>query len=198
MVRETIRLKNEHSSGFPDDDNYLLEVIGHPSNKDIKEDKASRRAYFYVVYRPSESPAMPSIDRIGRLLTPDEEEKYLYTRGEILLIEADNYGYFAEVMEDTQLNDSEVSVRFFVEEIAKKLGDKISINAIVTKREKPEDGWGTQKILLQYFDGKTWIFSKDVTVFEDHYLLPESVSGERNVPFNKVRTLILRHKEEVQ
>ena len=121
---------------IPDDDNYLLEVIGHPSNKEIKEDKTSRRTYFHVVYRPSESPAIPNIDRIGRLLTPDKEEKYLYTQGEILLIETDDYGYFAKVMENTQQNDSEVSVRFFVKEIAKELGDKISINAVVTKRGK--------------------------------------------------------------
>jgi len=184
--------------GIPDDDNYLLEVVGHPSNKDIKGDKASPQAYFHVVYRPSEAPAMPSIERIGRLLTPDQEEKYLYTRGEILLIETDGYGYFAEVIEDTQLNDSEVSVRFFVKEIAKKLGDKISINTVVTKREKPENGWGTQKVLLQYFDGKTWISSEDVTVFEDHYLLPESISGERKVPFNKVRIPSFRPKKEIQ
>lgn len=184
--------------GIPDDDNYLLEVIGHFSNKDITEDKTSRQAYFHVVYCPSESPAMPSIDRIGTRLSTAEQEKYLYLEGEILLIEDERYEYFAEVIEDTRLKDSEVSVRFFVKEIAKKLGDKISINAVVTKREKPENGWGTQKVSLQYFDGKTWILSRDVTVFEDHYLLPESVNGEREVPFNKVRIPSFRPKKEIQ
>ena len=184
--------------GIPDDDNYLLEVMGHPSNKDIKEDKTSRRAHFHVVYRPSESPAMPSIDRIGARLTPDEEEKYLYSRGEILLIADEHYGYFAKVTADTHLNNSEVSIRFFAEEIGKKLGNTVSINAIVTTREKPENGWGTQKVLLEYFDRKAWIFSKDVTVFEDYYLLPESISGERKVPFNKVRIPIFQPKKEVQ
>ena len=184
--------------GIPVDDNYLLEVIGYPSGKDIKRDKASSRAYFHVVYRPSEAPAMPSIDRIGTRLTPDEEEKYHYTRGEILLIADEHYGYFAEVTADTQPNDPEVSVRFFVKEIGKKLEEKIPINAVVTKREKPENGWGTQKVLLEYFDGKTWIFSKDVTVFENHYLLPESVNSERKVPFNKVRIPIFQPKKEIQ
>ena len=141
---------------------------------------------------------MPNIDRIGIRLTPDEEKKHLYTQGEILLIADEHYGYFAEVTANTQLNDPEVSIRFFDKEIGKKLGEKIPINAVVTKREKPENGWGTQKVLLQYFDGKTWIFSKDVTVFEDHYLLPESVNSERKVSFNKVRIPIFQPKKEVQ
>ena len=184
--------------GIPDDDNYLLEVTGYPLDHDIKQENVSRRSYFHVVYRPSESPAMPSIDRIGRHLMSDEEEKHLYSRGEILLIKDDAYGYFAEVTKDTQLNDSEVSVRFFVKEITKKLGDKISINAVVTKREKPENGWGTQKVLLEYFDGKTWILSRDGTVFEDHYLLPESVNSERKISLNKVRIPDFQPKKENQ
>jgi hypothetical protein len=184
--------------GIPDDDNYLLEVTGYPLADDINRDNVSRRSYFHVVYRPSEVPVMPSIDSIGRYLSPDVEEKHLCIRGEILLITYEHYGYFAEVTADTQLNDSEVSVRFFDKEIGKKLGEKIPINAVITKREKPENGWGTQKVLLQYFDGKTWILSKDVTVFEDHYLLPESVDSERKVPFNKVRIPIFQPKREVQ
>lgn len=184
--------------GIPADDDYLLEVIGHPSGKDIKGDKASPRAYFHVVYRPSEAPAMPSVDRIGTRLSPDAEAKYLYSRGEILLIDVDSYGYFAEVTEDTRLNAPEVAVRFFVKEIGEKLGGKILINAGVTKREKPENGWGTQVLFLEYFDGKSWIFSKDVAVFENHYLLPESVSSEREMPFNKVRIPIFQPKKEAQ
>ena len=184
--------------GIPDDDNYLLEVIGYPLANDINRDNVSRRSYFHVVYRPSEVPAMPSIDRIGRYLSPDEEEKYLYTRGEILLIEDGAYGYFAEVTKDTQLNDTKISVRFFTKEIRKKLGNKISISAVITKREKPENGWGTQKVLLQYFDGKTWILSKDATVFEDHYLLPESVNSKRKISLNKVRIPSFQPKKEEQ
>ena len=188
--------KEREQFGVPDDDNYLLEVTGYPLEDDIKQDNVSGRSYFHVMYRPSEVPAMPSIDRIGTRLSPDEEEKYLYTRGEILLIEADSYGYFAEVTADTHLNDSDISVRFFDKEIGKKLGNNVSISAIVTKREKPENGWGTQKVLLQYFDGKTWILSKDAKTFEDYYLLPESVNGERKVPFNKVRIPSFKPKKE--
>ena len=184
--------------GIPDDDNYLLEVTGYQSGEGVKQSNMPGQAYFHVVYQPSEAPAMPSIDRIGNRLTPDEEEKYHHTQGEILLIADEHYGYFAEVTTDTQLNDTEVFVRFFVQEIHKKLGDKVPINAVVTKREKPENGWGTQKVLLEYFDGKTWIFSKDVTVFEDHYLLPASVNSKRKVPFNKVRIPIVQPKKEVK
>ena len=125
---------------------------------------------------------LPSIDHIRTRLSPDEEDKYLYSRGKILRVADEDYGYFAKVTADTHLNASEVFVQFFAKEIGEKLGNKVSINAVITKREKPENGWGTQKVLLQYFNGKTWIFSKDVTVFEYHYLLPESVNSERKMP----------------
>lgn len=184
--------------GIPDGDNYLLAATGYPLDYDIKQENVSRRSYFHVVYRPSEVPAMPNIDRIGKPLTPDEEDEYLYTQGEILLIEDGAYGYFAEVTKDTQLNDTEISVRFFTKEIRKKLGNRVSINAVITKREKPENGWGTQKVSLQYLDGKTWISSKDGTAFEDHYLLPESVNSERKISLNKVRIPTFQPKKEDQ
>lgn len=184
--------------GIPDDDNYLLEVTGYPLDYNIKQENVSRQSHFHVVYRPSAVPAMPSIDRIGKLLTPNEEDKYIYIRGEILLIKDEDYGYFAKVMKDTQLNDPEVSVRFFTKEIDKKLGNKVSINAIVTKREKPEKGWGEQKIPLDYFDGKAWVSLDDATVFENYYLLSEPINNTREVSFSKVRIPIFQPKKEVQ
>ena len=179
---------------IPEDDNYVLEVSAHK----LEAGNHSGKAYFHVVFRPSEFPDMPIIDHIGSHIASDEDVKFLYSTGEILLIKADDYGYFAEVTKDTQLNDSEVFVQFFAKNIAKKLGDKIPINAVVTKREKPENGWGTQKVLLEYFDGKAWNFSKDVTEFQDHYLLPKSKNNERKIPLHKVRVPIIIHKLEVQ
>ena len=184
--------------GIPADDNYVLEVTGHQSSKDTRGGNAPGQAYFHVVFRPSEVPAMPSIDRIGKPLPSNTEANYLYSKGEILLIKVDNSGYFAEVTADTQLNDSEVSVRFYTKDIHKKLGDKIPINAIVLKREKPASGWGTEKVVLEYFDGKAWVYSQDVTVFENHYLFPKSINGERKMPFHKVRVPIPQFKKEIQ
>ena len=120
-------------------------------------------------------------------MRPVEEEDLLHKRGEILLVEAGDFMYLAQVTGDTQINDPDVTVKFFVEEIRKAVGNKVSINDIITTREKPQKGWGTQEVLLDYFNGEEWIFKKDVQVFEDYYMLPETVKGQREVGFDKVR-----------
>ena len=124
---------------------------------------------------------------------PASAEKNRYEKGEILLITAEDYGYFAEVTADTKLSATEVPVRFFVQDARKTLGNNISLEAVMRKREKPKDGWGHQKVLLQYLDGNEWVVSRDVTMFEDYYLLPESVKGDRELPLSKVRILIFDH-----
>ena len=189
---------------IPAGDNSLFAVTAYSAGEAGTGENSPGRAYFHVMYQPSAVPAMPSIDQIGTLLEPPEPEpkpepkpvpppepeKNLYTRGEILLIADEGYGYLAKVTANTPLKATEVPVEFFHEDTRQKLGNNISVEAVTRKREKPKDGWGSQKVLLQYFDSNEWVVSRDVTVFEDHYLLPESISGERKVPFNKVRVLI--------
>ena len=63
---------------IPDDDNYLFAVTAHPENETENTETPSGRAYFHVVYRPSATPMMPTVDKIGRLLTPSESEKDLW------------------------------------------------------------------------------------------------------------------------
>lgn len=123
-------------------------------------------------------------------------EKNLYNKGEILLIEVEGYKYFAEVTTNTKVSAKQVSVKFLVEDIRKEVGNKVAVDAVTTKREKPKDGWGSQKVLLQYFDGQQWLFARDAAVFEDYYLLPESVQGERKVPLSRARIPIVDKKEE--
>lgn len=121
---------------------------------------------------------------------PAPVEKNRYEKGDILLVTGKDYAYFAEVTAGTKLSANEVPVQFFVKDIRKTLGNKVSLKAIRGKREKPKEGWGSQKVLLQYFDGNKWVAARDVIVFEDFYLLPESVEGDRRVPLSKVRILI--------
>ena len=61
------------------------------------------------------------------------------------------------------------------------------MNEVQTKREKPENGWGSHKATIQYYDGTEWKTVSDVLVFEDFYLLPESVQGERRIGLDKIR-----------
>ena len=193
-----------------DADNHLFAVTAYPTGEAGDAGNSSGRAYFHVVYQPSAVPAIPNIEDIGTRLAPPEPppepeppsepepppepEKNRYQRGDIVLIANKGYSYLAEVTTDTKMSDTEVSVQLFAEDLRQEIGDKVSINSVVTKREKPKDGWGSQKILLQYFDGQQWVLSMDATVFEDHYLLPESIMGERKVPLSKVRIPIFQTK----
>ena len=200
---------------IPAADNYLFAVTAHPAGKAGPGENSAGRAYFHVEHQPSAGPAMPRINDIGALVAlpepppapvpppapppapeppPTPEPPPVYTRGEILVIEAEGYKYYAEVTADTKRSATEVPIRFFVETIRQKVGDKTPANTVVGKREKPQNGWGSQKILLQYFDGQQWIVSKNVTVFEDHYLLPESIVGERKLSLNQVRIPIFQTK----
>ena len=83
---------------------------------------------------------------------------------------------------------------FYVDEIRQRVGNNIPVSTVATKREMPLNGWGSQKVLLQYFDGRQWVFARGVTVFEDYYLLPESTIGERQLPLSKVRIPIIQTK----
>ena len=126
---------------------------------------------------------------------PVPTEQNRYKKGEILLIEAEGYKYFAKVTANTKRSDTQVPVQFFVADIRQKVGNKTALDKVVNKREKPKAGWGSEKVLLQHFDGTQWVLSKDVAVFEDYYLLPESFQGERKVPLSKVRIPIVHPKE---
>ena len=126
---------------------------------------------------------------------PAPTEQNRYKKGEILLIEAEGYKYFAEVTANTKLSTTQVPVRFFVADIRQKIGNKTAVDSVVTKREKPKYGWGSEKVLLQYFDGTQWVLARDVAVFEDYYLLPESFQGDRKVPLSKVRIPIVHRKK---
>ena len=206
--------------GIPAGDNYLFHVTAYLSGEAGAGEAPPGRAYIHVMYQPSVEPAMPSIDKIGTLIEasepepppepeppsqpvpvppsqpepPPAPEKNLYTRGEILLVDAAGYRYFAEVTADTKLGATTVPVLFFVEDIRQSVGNTVPVSTVATKREIPPNGWGNQKVLLQYFDGTQWVLGRNVTVFEDYYLLPESTMGERRLPLSKVRIPIFKTK----
>ena len=183
-------------------DNFLFAVETYS-----KAESGSGQAYCKITYQPSDMPAIPSIKNIGTRLesdpppTPPEEEpppppdkepppvvkESLYKKGDILLITDGEHGYFAKVASDTNKDASDVSVKFFNDKTDQKLGDKVPVKDVRAKRDEPKDGWGTVEVFIQYFDGNEWKFSGDVLMFEDHYLLPESVTTERKMPLSKVR-----------
>ena len=88
--------------GIPAADNYLLAVTAYPPGEPGNTENPAGHAAFHVVYRPSATPAMPNIERIGTLLAPPEppletEKKLLaLTNTEsrfIVSLETDNTTY---------------------------------------------------------------------------------------------------------
>ena len=102
-----------------------------------------------------------------------------YKLGDTVYIKDEKNRYFgkvtAEVVEDAEM----VAVDIFNEEIRKKLGDTVPAELVIGRRAEPPSGWGIHKVMLSFYRDGEWTFTTDVVVFEDHYLLPTRINGER-------------------
>ena len=121
----------------------------------------------------------------------DEEETpdvpLLYKADTLLLVKWDTYSYLARVTENTFKNATEVPIHVFNEKARNVLGSNIAIADVVTTREEPQDGWGTRKVALEYFDGTQWHYTMKALESVDHYTVPSDASGEQRVEFANVR-----------
>ncbi len=125
---------------------------------------------------------------------PDTEEEdetpdvtLLYKADTLLLVKWDTHSYLARVTEDTFKNATEVSIHVFNEKARNVLGGNIAIANVVTIRKEPQDGWGTRKVALEYFDGTQWHYTMKALESVDHYTVPNDASGEQRVEFENVR-----------
>lgn len=191
---------------IPRGDNALFEVTAYEKGEDVSLENPKGHPCFHVVYRPSETPRMPRSEDVGVRERDDRRDKTprTYKKGDILLIAVDDYNYLGEVMEDTRPRARAVEVWLFVDKIREEVRkrkeidnefsiDEFSINEISGVRPKPEAGWGKAKVILEYYNGKEWKYSKDVAVYRESYLLPRSVRGERQLGFDQVRFPIVAH-----
>ena len=123
--------------------------------------------------------------------TEEEEETpdgtLLYKADTLLLVKWDTYSYLARVTEDTFENATEVPIHVFNEKARNVLGGNIAIADVVTTREEPQNGWGTRKVALEYFDGTQWHYTMKATEGVDHYTVPSDASGDQRVAFENVR-----------
>lgn len=126
---------------------------------------------------------------------PAPKVSYRFKKNDTLLVKVKDHIYFAKVVENTKTTAKEVLVKFFIDEVTLIAGNRVLLNAIQDKREKPKNGWGNQKVVIEYYDGAEWKLTFDVLVFEDFYLLPESVGVERKIGLDKVRIPIFRAQE---
>ncbi len=126
---------------------------------------------------------------------PAPKVSYRFKKNDTLLVKVKDHIYFAKVVENTKTTAKEVLVKFFIDEVALIAGNRVLLNAIQDKREKPKNGWGNQKVVIEYYDGSEWKLTFDVLVFEDFYLLPESIEGERKIGLDKVRIPIFKTQE---
>ena len=106
---------------------------------------------------------------------------------EIILIEDTDYMYPAEVTKPYSESDTQIHVYIFNEKIREKIGDIISSTQLVAKRTRPSKGWGTRQLTLQYFWNDEWIYSENVTEFEDYYIVPIEGEEKREIKLKDVR-----------
>ena len=125
---------------------------------------------------------------------PDTEEEaetpdapLLYKADTLLLVKWDTYSYLARVTADTSENATEVPIHVFNEKARNVLGSNIAIANVVTTRKKPQNGWGTRKVALEYFDGTQWQYTLKALEAVDHYTVPRGASDKQRVEFENVR-----------
>lgn len=104
------------------------------------------------------------------------------------------YAYLAQLTDPDNQDTEEVAVHIFNEALRKAHGDTLPKNWIIKERTKPKAGWGHRQIMLSFYRNEKWTSTTDVTVYEDHYLLPkqlngneEPIQGDREVGFGEVR-----------
>lgn len=110
-------------------------------------------------------------------------------------VDADGkYAYLAQLTDPDNQDTEEVAVHIFNKMLRKAHGDTLSKNWIIQERTEPKAGWGHRQIMLSFYRNEKWTFTTDVTVYEDHYLLPEQlngneapIQGDREVGFGEVR-----------
>lgn len=118
---------------------------------------------------------------------PEPPPKPLYPSDTVIRIQSSEYIYLARVTADTLPTAKAVPVFFFTPHLQRKLGDTIDIGDVLEIREEPENGWGTQLVGAEYFDGVKWHFAWEIREMADHYLLPETFQGVRRLEFSNIR-----------
>jgi len=173
--------------GIRQDDDNLLKVVAYSSGENVNILNPEGHCYFHVEFQPSEYPPKLNIDKIGIKLSPQEELALIYKSGEYVLIEYRDFLYPARVVEDSDINALEVSAYIFYDEIRDKLSDKVSKNIIHTRRVEPKDGWGKQKVMLEYLSDGEWYQAMDALEFEDYFIIPDQSKSQLTVSIKNVR-----------
>ncbi len=106
---------------------------------------------------------------------------------EIILIEDDEYMYLAKVLDEYSESDTQIPVYIFNDIIREKIGDSIPNSKLAAKRTKPENGWGTRKLVLQYYWNNEWFYSENVVEFEEYFLIPIEDGKDREIELKNIR-----------
>lgn len=170
----------------PGNDN-LLKVVAYMPGESINIFNPNGYAYIHVEYQPSEFPPKPSIDKIGVKLSGKEELELAYKSGEYVLVRYKDFLYIARVVEDSNVNDLDVNLYIFCDEIRDELGDRVPKNIIHVRRSVPKEGWGNRKVMLEYLSNDQWKPASDVLEFEEYYVIPNQDGSQSTVSMKNVR-----------
>lgn len=106
---------------------------------------------------------------------------------ELIFIVDDDFMYPAKVIKEFTETDSQIKVYIFNDTIREKIGDVIPNSKLAAKRTEPQNGWGTHQLALQYYWNDEWIYSENVTEFEDYYLIPIDGGKDREIKLQHIR-----------
>ena len=117
----------------------------------------------------------------------------LFDAENIVYIQDDSHAYLAELDSMTVRDDNTYGdVWIFNEALRAKLGRSIPMELVLDKRTEPEAGWSKKHTTLSFYRDEVWTSTGNVTVFENHYLLPKDidgkeVQGEQRIGFGDIR-----------
>ena len=173
--------------GIASGDDNLLKITAYMPGENVNILNPRGYSYFHVEYQPSEFPPKSSIDKICTRLSEKDDLGLVYKSGEYALVQEKDFLYLARVVEDSGINDLEVSIYIFCDEIREKLGDKISKSLIHTRRTEPKEGWGNRKVMLEYLSNNEWKSAADVLEFEEYYIVPNQDGSQLTISIKNVR-----------
>lgn len=123
--------------------------------------------------------------------TPSNEQ--IDANTQIVLIADGHFMYPAKVTKPYTDADAEVRIYIFNTEVRERVGDRVPREQILVTLKEPAAGWGTRKVIIEYYSDGDWVYTEGATEFFDHYTVPDVAGKTRKVALSDVRLATPRH-----
>lgn len=112
---------------------------------------------------------------------------------QIVLIADESFMYPAKVTKPYTDTDTEVHIYIFNTEARKRIGNRVPRAQIAVTRKEPAKGWGTRKVVIDYYSEGDWVYIEGATEFFDHYTLLDDAGNSRKIELSDVRFSMPQH-----